>query len=142
MGQDGEIAESNCPAHENWPRAVESRERSRHVDGCVSTLHGKARIPHKLAHTTSRSHHASPNYGKHYTAAEVTDIFAPSAESVEAVRSWLVAAGIPAGKISQSVNKQWLQFDAKTDEVEELLKTEYHVYEHLQSGRTNIACDE
>jgi len=44
--------------------------------------------------------------------------------------------------VSQSVNKQWLQFDAKTSEVEKLLHTEYHEYEHAATGKTGIACDE
>lgn len=53
-----------------------------------------------------RSNPTSPNYGKHLTASEVIQLFAPRNESVEAVRDWLVSAGIPAGMISQSRNKQ------------------------------------
>ena len=34
-----------------------------------------------------------------------------------------------------------MQFDASLDEVEDLLKTEYYVFEHT-SGNTDIACDE
>ncbi|PNS17151.1 hypothetical protein CAC42_7205 [Sphaceloma murrayae] len=88
------------------------------------------------------AHHASERYGKHWTAEEVTDFFAPAADTVQAVRSWLVSAGIAPERIGQSANKQWIQFDAKTDEVEKLLKTEYHAYQHTSSGRTNVACDE
>ncbi|KAF2223360.1 putative alkaline serine protease AorO [Elsinoe ampelina] len=88
------------------------------------------------------AHHGSAQYGKHWTAEEVTDFFAPSAETVDAVRSWLVSAGISAERIGQSANKQWIQFDAKTEEAEKLLKTEYHAYQHAASGKTNIACDE
>ncbi|KAF2087709.1 alkaline serine protease AorO [Saccharata proteae CBS 121410] len=88
------------------------------------------------------SRHDSPKYGQHYTAEEVSDLFAPSTDAVEAVRQWLEQAGIAAHRVSQSVNKQWIQFDATTDEAEELFKTDYHVYEHHSTGRAGIACDE
>jgi hypothetical protein len=52
--------------------------------------------------------HDSPKYGRYYKAEEVAEIFAPSHATVNSVREWLVSAGIPAGKISQSVNKQWM----------------------------------
>jgi len=47
-----------------------------------------------------------------------------------------------AGGISQSINKQWMQFDASMEELEALLRTEYHVYEHSDTGKTTIACDQ
>jgi tripeptidyl-peptidase-1 len=71
----------------------------------------------------------------------VADIFAPSQTTVDAVRDWLISAGIAAERISQSVNKQWMQFDASTIELESLLNTEYHVYEHSATGKTTLACD-
>lgn len=84
----------------------------------------------------------SPKYGQHYTVEEVTEIFAPAQDTVDAVRGWLESAGIHAHRISQSVNKQWLQFDALTHEAENLFKTKYHVYEHSRTGKINVACDE
>lgn len=87
------------------------------------------------------SRHDSPKYGKWYSAEEIVDIFAPKEATVDAVRSWLEGAGIAAHRISQSANKQWIQFDASIDEAEELLKTKYHVYEHKVSGKTHVACD-
>ena len=88
------------------------------------------------------SKHDSPKYGQHYTPEEVIDIFAPSQASVDAVRGWLEGAGIEAHRISQSVNKQWLQFEASTKEVESLLYTKYHIYKHAATGKSNVACDE
>ncbi|KAK4550782.1 Tripeptidyl-peptidase sed1 [Oleoguttula mirabilis] len=88
------------------------------------------------------SHPESAKYGKHYSVEEVTEIFAPAEDTVQSVRGWLQSAGIDAERISQSVNKQWLQFDAKTSEVEELLKSQYHFYEHGSLGSASIACDE
>ncbi|KAI0896255.1 Pro-kumamolisin, activation domain-containing protein [Annulohypoxylon nitens] len=84
----------------------------------------------------------SLNYGKYYTAAQVNELFAPSAETVELVREWLEDAGISRDRVSQSVNKGWLQFDASAEEAEGLLKTKYHVYQHRDTGSRKVACDE
>lgn len=48
----------------------------------------------------------SPKYGKHMTAREVIDLFAPSRDSVEKVRDWLVDEGVNISHITQSANKQ------------------------------------
>lgn len=116
-------------------------------------VHEDVKLPMRIGLTQSNldkgddylmkvSHPESSTYGKYYSAEDVTDLFAPAKDTVESVRSWLESAGIEASRISQSVNKQWLQFDAKTSEAEELLKTKYHVYEHETLGKASIACDE
>ncbi|KAI1337368.1 subtilisin-like protein [Xylariaceae sp. FL0016] len=84
----------------------------------------------------------SKNYGKHLSAEDVVDFFSPSETTIRAVKDWLVSAGIPSHSISQSDNKQWIQFDAPTSQVEDLLLTDYHVWEHQETGVRNIACDE
>lgn len=76
------------------------------------------------------------------SAEEVHDLFAPSQEAVDSVHSWLVSAGVAADRISQSVNKQWIQFDADAAELERLLHTEYYIYDHADTGRTHIATRE
>ena len=88
------------------------------------------------------SRHDSPKFGQHYTAEEVNEIFAPSRDRVDAVRGWLESAGIESHRVSQSANKQWIQFDAKTKELESLLQTKYYNYKHIATGKTNIGCDE
>jgi Pro-kumamolisin, activation domain len=60
---------------------------------------------------------------------------------VDAVHNWLASAGIAPEQISQSVNKQWMQFDASTLELESLLNAEYHIYENAGTGKTTVACD-
>ncbi|KAI9925294.1 hypothetical protein ASPWEDRAFT_121564 [Aspergillus wentii DTO 134E9] len=85
---------------------------------------------------------SSSRYGKHYTAQEVHDLFAPSQDAVDSVRSWLEESGIAAHRISQSFNKQWLQFDADVDEAEKLLETEYYIYSQEDTGKSHIACRE
>lgn len=54
----------------------------------------------------------------------------------------LSSAGIAAEKISQSTNKQWMQFDVSAFDLETLLNTKYHIYEHTETGKLAIACDE
>ncbi|KAI1750022.1 subtilisin-like protein [Xylaria castorea] len=76
----------------------------------------------------------SPNYGKHMSAQEVVDFFAPDKSSVDTVRDWLQNAGISADRITLSANKQWIQFDAKTSEVEELLFADFYVWKHSDGG--------
>ncbi|KAI1760631.1 subtilisin-like protein [Hypoxylon sp. FL1150] len=84
----------------------------------------------------------SRNYGKHLSAEEVVEFFAPAEASLNAIKDWLVEAGISSDAISQSSNKQWVQFDAPVSQVEDLLMADYHVWEHLDTGVKNLACDE
>ncbi|KAF3394531.1 Tripeptidyl-peptidase sed1 [Penicillium rolfsii] len=88
------------------------------------------------------SNPSSSSYGRHMTEAEVHALFAPSQDSVDNVRSWLASSGIAVDRISQSANSQWLQFDANADELEKLLRTEYYLYSHAETGRSHIACRE
>jgi tripeptidyl-peptidase-1 len=61
---------------------------------------------------------------------------------MDAVYEWLVSADVTAEKISQSANKQWMQFDASASDLESLLNTQYHVYEHPGTGKSTVACDQ
>ena len=76
------------------------------------------------------------------TAEEVIDFFAPQQSSVDAVHDWLVDSGISPERIGQSVNKQWLQFDATVTEAEDLLFAEFYVWEHSSSGSRDISAEE
>lgn len=72
---------------------------------------------------------------------QVIELFAPPPESIDAVRNWLTASGIESSRISLSRGRNWLNVNASIAEVEDLLKTEYKVYEHT-TGQKHIACDE
>ncbi|KAL2854044.1 peptidase S8/S53 domain-containing protein [Aspergillus pseudodeflectus] len=85
---------------------------------------------------------ASSRYGKYLSAEEVHGLFAPAEDSIEQVRAWLESKGIDASRISHSINRQWLQFDASAEEMEWLLQAEYYLYSHTESGRSHIACRE
>jgi tripeptidyl-peptidase-1 len=89
------------------------------------------------------SHPESKNYGKHYTAAEVNKLFAPTAETVQAVRDWLISSGIAEHRIKVSDNKGWLAFDAAVEEAEELFRASYYQQDHHSApNKFNIGCDE
>ena len=82
----------------------------------------------------------SPNFGKFWTPGQIKDAFAPSDESSSSVRAWLADAGI--SNITISANGGYLKFNAAVGQMEELLKTEYHVYKHSDSGHQHIKCND
>ncbi|PNP40534.1 hypothetical protein TGAMA5MH_07531 [Trichoderma gamsii] len=84
----------------------------------------------------------SENYGKHWTAERITEMFSPSRDSVEAIREWLIGSGISEDRINHSLGYEWIHFDATVQEAEELLQTEYHVFQHGLESRSTVACDE
>ncbi|KAJ5645872.1 hypothetical protein N7490_002244 [Penicillium lividum] len=116
-------------------------------------LDASASLPVRIGLTQSNLEHghellmemsdpSSSRYGKHISESDVHDLFAPTDESVQNVRTWLESFGIAKDRISQSVNKQWIQFDAGADELEQLLHTEYYIYSHTETGRSHVACRE
>ena len=60
---------------------------------------------------------------------------------MDGVKDWLGSSGIHHNRTSLSANKQWVQFDATIGELESLLKTQYHVYEH-DAGHEMPSCDQ
>ncbi|KAK4502733.1 hypothetical protein PRZ48_006159 [Zasmidium cellare] len=86
------------------------------------------------------SHPTSSNYGKHLSAQEVHDLFAPANETLEAVLSWLADAGVNKNNVVHYENKGWLAIDMPAETVERLLSTEY--YEHTFSDDIRIGCDQ
>ena len=93
-------------------------------------------------HVMDVSHPDSPNYGKHWTADQVHDMFAPSSEAVESVKAWLVSSGFASDRIIHSENKGWLAFDASVAEMEKLLHTEYFEHEYEAEGSIKVGCDQ
>jgi tripeptidyl-peptidase-1 len=65
-----------------------------------------------------------------------------SEESVNAVKTWLVSAGVSADRIRQSHGLSWLQFNASAGEAERLLHAKYRLWEHDRTGNTHVSCDE
>ncbi|WYZ39383.1 hypothetical protein EsH8_III_001297 [Colletotrichum jinshuiense] len=114
-------------------------------------LHTMARLPVRIGLAQSNLHRAnefmnnvahpdSPNYGKHWSHAEIVEMFAPKQETIALVMQWLESEGIQRERVELSKGRNWIQFNGTAGEVERLLKTEYHVYKHEQ-GHVHVACD-
>ncbi|KZP19257.1 subtilisin-like protein [Athelia psychrophila] len=89
---------------------------------------------------TAISHPDSPNFGNHMSAAEVNDAFAPSIATLHSVVDWLGSAGIAKERLRLTHNSAWVELNATTAEMENLLDTEYHLYVHEETGAEQIGC--
>jgi len=87
------------------------------------------------------SHPDSPNYGKHWSPAKVAETFAPSPETIDAVRSWLLTHGFARERIAVTPTRLWIELNATVEEAENLLRAEYNVYRH-ETGAEHVACNE
>lgn len=111
------------------------------------TLPVRVAIPQKDVHVghdllMEISDPKSKNYGKYLSAKEVGDMFRPSSKSISYVREWLHNSGIDLDRHSVSAGHSWLKFNATVQELESLLLTEYHVYQHHETREEHIGCNE
>lgn len=83
------------------------------------------------------AHPDSPNYGNHWTAAQVADKFRPSHDTVQTVKSWLLESGFAPERIRITKAKSWIELNATVEEAERLLNAEYYVYKHA-SGKEHV----
>lgn len=79
--------------------------------------------------------------GKHWTKQQVQDFFAPPASSLEAVKAWLVEAGISPQLIGESEDRAWVGANIPVWQAEDLLGAEYHEH-HGHDDSLRIGCDE
>ncbi|KAL7934123.1 peptidase S8/S53 domain-containing protein [Trichoderma chlorosporum] len=87
------------------------------------------------------SHPNSEQYGKHLSASEVDEMFAPSKDSIDAVTAWLKSA-LSDREITLSQSQQWLELNATVAELQDLLHTDYHQYKSKMSWRAALGCEE
>ncbi|KAE8443691.1 hypothetical protein EG329_001463 [Mollisiaceae sp. DMI_Dod_QoI] len=87
------------------------------------------------------AHPESADYGKHWSAQKVAETFAPSPETISAVKEWLYTSGIALDRVRMTQSRNWLTFNATANEAERLLQAEYHLYK-ADSGHIHVACDE
>jgi tripeptidyl-peptidase I len=83
------------------------------------------------------AHPDSPNYSNHWSPERVAETFAPSIETVGAVRSWLADNGFDRSRVRVAPTRLWIQVNATVEEAERLLRAEYYVYRH-DSGKEHI----
>ena len=81
-------------------------------------------------------------YGQYMSAKEVGDMFRPSNKSVEKVQDWLQGSGIDSKRYKISPGRGWLKFEASINELESLLATEYHIFQHITTQEYHIGCNE
>ena len=116
-------------------------------------IHEDSVIPMRVALTQNNLHRAdefmmdvshpdSPNFGKHWTAKEVAEMFAPSQETVSLIHDWLAQSGISSDRIKESQSLNWIHANVTVSEAERLLNTKYYEFTHLESGQTHVACEE
>ncbi|KAJ6527095.1 subtilisin-like protein [Mycena capillaripes] len=85
------------------------------------------------------SHPDSPTYGQHWSPAQIVDMFAPSRETIAAVKNWLVDSGLSDERLRLSPSRGWIAANVTVEEAEKLLHAEYHVYTH-PSGAEQFGC--
>jgi tripeptidyl-peptidase-1 len=119
----------------------------------TTTLHGDSFLPMRIALTQSNldkadeflmdvSHPDSRNFGKHWSAKQVAEMFAPAEEAVASVLEWLSESGVSGERVKQSQSLTWLHVNITVSKAEDLLKTKYYEYTHSLSGKLHVACDE
>ncbi|CAF9905503.1 MAG: hypothetical protein GOMPHAMPRED_003229 [Gomphillus americanus] len=83
----------------------------------------------------------SSNFGKHWTRQQVEEFFSPSSNTITVVREWLYSSGINVSRHKLATSRGHIQFDASVSEVEQLLGTQYDLWEHGETGAQTLSCD-
>lgn len=84
-------------------------------------------LERQLYEVSDPDHH---RYGQHLSADEVSALVAPSEDSLSAVHEWLEDNNIRLDQVEYTAAKDWVVVALPVSEIEELLDTEYHVYEN------------
>jgi tripeptidyl-peptidase I len=88
----------------------------------------------KTKPTISVSDPSHERYGQHLSIHEVNDLVKPTDEALNLVHSWLEENGIPTSKCEYSPAKDWIRLSLPINAIENLLDTEYSVYQHKEGG--------
>ncbi|KAJ6508106.1 family S53 protease [Mycena vulgaris] len=75
---------------------------------------------------------SSPLYGKHLTSEEVASYTKPSADSFDAVVSWLKNKQLPFSAASHAGD--WLQFSISVEKANEYFGADFSVFTHDETG--------
>ncbi|POV96871.1 hypothetical protein PSHT_14888, partial [Puccinia striiformis] len=143
---DGLVHETRRP-HPLWKR----------TDGSGATipdyLKHQARLPIKFRlrqNNVNRLHDElmrvsdpeNESYGKFWSPQQVSEFFAPSPESHQAVLDWLYSheVGIKSDQVVQDHQRGWIEFRGTIKQAENLLETTYHLYSN-QKGTSHVGCE-
>lgn len=80
----------------------------------------------------------SPDYGKHWTNAEVNQFVAPAPSTIRAVRHWLMANGVDCSNMEYSPNSDFLSVVVPVSTAETLLNAEWHEYRHTEMTKMSV----
>ncbi|KAF2718833.1 tripeptidyl peptidase-like protein [Polychaeton citri CBS 116435] len=69
-------------------------------------------------------------YGAHLSQEDVHELIKPSSKTSELIHDWLFAHDIEAEHLSYSGAKDWVTVHLPVSKIEEMLQTEYHVFQH------------
>jgi len=131
--------------HEKRARSSQWQKRSRAAPGTTLPVRiGISQPDIHLGHDLLMeiSNPKSKKYGQYLSAEEVGDMFRPKKESLKTVSDWLHNSGIESSRHNISAGRGWVKFEASVDELESLLYTQYHVYQHSESKEEHLGCDE
>ncbi|KAJ6455960.1 subtilisin-like protein [Mycena vitilis] len=78
----------------------------------------------------------SPLYGQWLTKEEVEAFARPTAETTAAVNQWLSSHGV--GSTTLTPAGDWISFAVPVSKANEMLKAEFSVFTHLDSGKESI----
>lgn len=73
-------------------------------------------------------------YGQHLTESEVNELIKPTDEALELVHEWLADYGVQPSELEYSPAKDWIKLSLPVSDVENLLDTEFSVFEHEEGG--------
>lgn len=76
-----------------------------------------------------------PSYGRHQTREELNALLAPSKESFELVAEWIKEEGLSG---VATIENDWIVLDSTVGAVEELLQTEFNLYENTETSKTTV----
>ncbi|KAK3694162.1 peptidase S8/S53 domain-containing protein [Podospora appendiculata] len=86
------------------------------------------------------SHPDSDQYGQHWTAQKVVEVFSASDSAIADTKTWLLSEGVDAGRISTSAGRNWIKVASTVGEAATLLDATYGVYENDDGARI-VACE-
>ncbi|KAI0199767.1 tripeptidyl-peptidase 1 precursor [Astrocystis sublimbata] len=75
----------------------------------------------------------SSKYGNHLSAEQVEELVKPSKETSDLIHEWLGDHGIVPS--SYSAAKDWVTVKLPISDIERLLDTEYHIFEHKDGAK-------
>ncbi|KAH6999723.1 peptidase S8/S53 domain-containing protein [Ilyonectria destructans] len=81
---------------------------------------------------------ASDRFGQYLDSRAVEAFFAPTEDSQRKVLSWLESAGIDMASVRLKKAAAVMEFSARVDQLEDLMKTKYHIIQDNTTGERRL----